>query len=185
LNLRNILCSQSSGKLWLIDYGNTHPGPPGVDYALFEIELRLRCMAPILSRWAEQVPDGQKATSTHWLEAAETAIRKLEQRTQRDGMVRMGELRDLLGVQPNDPMFNLFKLGWQTIVEVRRLARRNFYSTATGQRFYDAMFMLTCLRVLQKYTGFINEEEGRDGPIGTLWTLVAFDVAASEEEVDL
>jgi hypothetical protein len=41
--------------------------------------------------------------------------------------------------------------------------------------------MLTCLRVLQKYTSFISEEEGREGPIGTLWTLVAFEVAASRD----
>ncbi|MEA2569213.1 MAG: Ternary complex associated domain 9 [Acidobacteriota bacterium] len=180
LNLQNVLCCEAIERFWLIDYAGTRPAPPAVDYALFEMEIRLQVLVPIMARWMGMACDS--TNGQRWFNRARATIRTFEELTQNSARVRTNLIQDRLNDHGStkaldldgEPDLHTFRAGWQVLLDTRRNAFRLFYRDRTQRKFYDWVLMLTALRVVQKYKA---ELTAPIGPVGSIWAAIACEVA--------
>jgi len=173
INLRNVLGSESSGSLWLIDFANTRPGIPALDFVTFEAEVRLQIILP---RLAVQMKRIIAPSSEIWFKSARELLESFETSTQDYSRVDMDTVRKDLWPKHSDRERNedraIIKRAWQEIMSTRAIAFEALYRGKEGRRVYETIFALFMIRVLQKYK---TELFSGDGPLGTLWAAVALE----------
>lgn len=167
LNLNNVLVSESGERLWLIDFGNTRPGPPAIDYVTAEFELRFQILRPLLHSRIEK--------AVNWFSDAKSLLQEFEIATQDAAII--DHLSHYSGSKPEAE--RSFKAGWRMILELRDIAASEFYRDSQGHATYDLVFSLFAAKVLQRYKTELNDG---DGPLGIIWAAVALDISLQRLE---
>jgi hypothetical protein len=169
LNLRNILGSESTPHLWLIDFANTRPGIPAIDFVTFEVEVRTQVLLP---RLACQLI-GRLREPNEWYECGRRLLEEFEASTQDEHRVNLDVIPSelwtgsLAAARSTDR--DVIRRAWQVILGARSVAFETLYQGTDGRNLYDAMLTFFSLRVLQKYKLELLAETG---PLGSLWAAV-------------
>lgn len=171
LNIRNLIYDEESDNFWLIDFANTREGPPAIDFIVFEFQIRMYLLCPVMLN----ILDSFRAHE--WFEYAEKIVYKFEHILQNSNRVKIKSIQDILqemNIELSGDNLATFKLGWQIIYDTRRLAFKTFYDSEQGRQVYDFIFALFAIRATQKFKAEMKDEKG---PLGTLWAAHAFKVA--------
>jgi hypothetical protein len=175
LNLRNVIVSEETGALWLIDFARTRQSIPALDYITFEMAIRSKVLSPIIARLALV---GPAQVEEKWaLEVSEFA-KTFEELTQSEARLDRGLIERLRAFHADERDVLRFKQGWQTILDVRQIAFQKFYRGAS-RVVYDAVTMLLAMRAMQKYDDDLLSD---CGPTATLWAAAAFEVAYGQAD---
>ena len=181
LNLQNVLAALDAGDLWLIDFARTRPGPPALDFALFELEIRLQILAPTLGKL---LPQSLKAEE--WYARGRAVTLNFEIATQMNCRVALAVLKSAMEATLPELDQEKFKrdfdrlspdltAGWQQVHAVRNSAFATYYRSQEGRATYAFVFAILCLRAMQKYEKEVFREDC--GPIGLQWAADGFRVA--------
>ena len=165
LNLKNILTSEVSEGLWLIDFANTRPGLPALDFVTFEVELRLQLIVPRIA----EIFNGKCLMPDKWMDDVWNCAGRFETLVQDDERVDV----KAMCAEITDGNNQVIKRAWQGVLGTREQAFRMHYPDTKGRAVYDAVFVLFLLRVLQKYEAELFSPLG---PVGIVWAAAAMDV---------
>lgn len=166
LNLRNVICSEETQSLWLIDFARTRDGLPALDYVAFEMAIRAKILAPILGTMPSDTPG--------WAHRIHTLTNQFEKYTQADSRLDRAFLNtDLPNAGISERNVQRFKQGWQLILETRQIAFEKFYR-GTARDIYDATMTVLAMRAMQKYD---DDLRAPFGPVAIIWACSVFDIA--------
>ncbi|MBA3231568.1 MAG: phosphotransferase [Acidobacteria bacterium] len=173
LNVRNVLCGEESGDLWVIDFAKTDFGPPAIDFVVFEMACRLDLLAgPLAARFEAEVPSGS-VNESEWLAGARRLLERFERSTVDDERLDLGALSTGAAAVREDARI---KRAWQAVLTARRIAFESFYREPKARRVYGVVLALYCLRALQRYRTLVTEDYA---PFGALWIQVIFERTVS------
>lgn len=157
LHMENVFVNDN--EVWVIDYGKTREGPPAIDYAAFEYDVRYRFLFPLLSSKVKHLME----CPDKWLQTLIDCIGSFE-----DSIMTETEVpawSELSGLDQGQ--HETFERALQTILKVRSSAFSQIYKG--NERSYWLVLFLYLIRVVQCYHIEAGHE---DGPVGTLWAAL-------------
>ena len=157
LHMENVFVNDN--EVWVIDYGKTREGPPAIDYAVFEYDVRYRFLFSLLSSKVKHLME----CPDKWLQTLIDCIGSFE-----DSIMTETEVpawSELSGLDQGQ--HETFERALQTIRKVRSSAFSQIYKG--NERSCWLVLFLYLIRVVQCYHIEAGHE---DGPVGTLWAAL-------------